>query len=484
MIKLIWKRVNKLHQSTYFSLHQTNRPPHFQTTLQLVVRHTHHMLHTHLSKLIPLQLSQMNQRDMLSPDTLSPPFVIRLSPNKINPDKLKELLIDHFENNCQKTIQLINCRSSLPKWNNNGQDYLIYVKDAETFTLLLDQKKWPDSIDNIPLTFPSSPAIPPQLSLLIKNVSLNVDFEDFCKDAKGRYPDIQNIIRMKNKFQNNIKLVKIELTSTILRDQLLKTKRIMINYITYDIDEYLAPASVLICSKCQGIGHFKKQCKQINETCRICSEQCTDLKVHRCTMIEKCVHCQQNHKSSSFQCPVIKSYRAELTRKLLKTNSQPTPLMPTATPGMSMSYNQVNFPSLLQPQPSWNKPMMDKIDDLLNKIGHVNAQLENISHKHDRFEKFMNERIQRDETMDQQIQDILTNSKEYKKNQDQMKTYVERHENIMMKLVLSMFDDLFSLISSLNQDKKGNTTDSDLRSKLESYLSQVKKTREGKDCIF
>ena len=68
---------------------------------------------------------------------------------------------------------------------------------------------------------------------------------------------------MKNKFQNNIKLIKLELTSVYVRDQLLNDKKILADYITYEIEEYLAPASVLICSKCMGIGHFKKQCTQI-----------------------------------------------------------------------------------------------------------------------------------------------------------------------------------------------------------------------------
>ncbi|CAF4374949.1 unnamed protein product, partial [Rotaria magnacalcarata] len=67
-------------------------------------------------------------------------------------------------------------------------------------------------------------------------------------------------------------MVKVELTSSSVRDELLNKKRIIVNYITYDIIEYLAPANVLICSTCMALGYFKKQCTQIKETCRTCGD--------------------------------------------------------------------------------------------------------------------------------------------------------------------------------------------------------------------
>ncbi|CAF1535694.1 unnamed protein product, partial [Rotaria magnacalcarata] len=40
---------------------------------------------------------------------------------------------------------------------------LLYVKDVESFTNLLDYKKWPITLDNNSFTVPSTPSIPPQL---------------------------------------------------------------------------------------------------------------------------------------------------------------------------------------------------------------------------------------------------------------------------------------------------------------------------------
>ncbi|CAF4895753.1 unnamed protein product, partial [Rotaria sp. Silwood2] len=57
---------------------------------------------------------------------------------------------------------------------------------------------------------------------------------------------------------------------------------------------------------------------------------------------------------------------------------------------------------------------------------------------------------------------------------------IERHENLFMKLIVPMFEDLFGLIASQNQDKKGNILDPDpdLKLKLERYLIQMKKAKE------
>ncbi|CAF4572569.1 unnamed protein product [Rotaria socialis] len=134
-----------------------------------------------------------------------------------------------------KQDTLINCRLSSHILSDNEYDILIYVKDAH----------WPKVIGNKDFSFPSTPAIPPQLCLLIKNVDLRIDFDEFFNDIHTNYPHIKNIIRMKNKFQNDIKMVKVELTSSSARDELLDQKRIIVNYITYDIIEYLAPANVL-----------------------------------------------------------------------------------------------------------------------------------------------------------------------------------------------------------------------------------------------
>ncbi|CAF4272321.1 unnamed protein product, partial [Rotaria magnacalcarata] len=191
-----------------------------------------------------------------------PPHIVRFNVNKIVISKFKEVIIHHFQSNYDINVEIANCRISSLKCSTNEIDVLLFVKDPTSFAFLLDHTKWPDKICDEKFKFPLVPSIPPQLSLIIKNV----------------YPDVRNVIRMKNKFGNIIKLVKLELTSPKSRDDLLKNKNFFINYICYDVDEYLAPVNVLICSKCCAIGHFRRQCPEKNETCKSCGETHKDLK--------------------------------------------------------------------------------------------------------------------------------------------------------------------------------------------------------------
>ncbi|CAF2134540.1 unnamed protein product, partial [Rotaria magnacalcarata] len=176
-----------------------------------------------------------------------PPFIIRFNVGRITSNQIKEGLTFHCNKKFQMEINILNCRLS-NRSSNNEYDFFLFLKDASLFSFLLDTNHWPNTFDNTNYTFPYSPSIPPQLSLIIKNVDLRLDFKDFSNEIKTNYPQVKNVIRLKNKFNNEIKLVKLELSSATVREELLLKKKITIGYIVYDIDEYLAPANILICS--------------------------------------------------------------------------------------------------------------------------------------------------------------------------------------------------------------------------------------------
>ncbi|CAF4238846.1 unnamed protein product [Rotaria sp. Silwood2] len=409
-----------------------------------------------------------------------PPYILRFKSGKVTANQVKEGIIVYGKKNYQVEIQVANCRLSNFTNNNNEYDILLFIKDVFSFSHLLDQCHWPSMFGNEIYSFPSFPSIPPQLCLLIKNVDLRLDFGEFCSDVKALYPQVKNVIRMKKKLQNNIKLVKLELTSPSARKELLNMKKITINYITYDIDEYLASATVLICSKCLAIGHFK--CKQIKNTCKTCGEQYVDPKDHNCSQMDKCIRCQQNHKSNSLKCPVVKSFRAELTKKLLNLNDH------TAAPGSNnnirpFSYNTTDFPSLPTQQATTISPMMMKLDDLIMKMSEVKDHLANLALKHDKFEQFILEKNQNDERVNENINVLCKSVHELQKDVIQHSLLIERHENVFMKLLFATFENLFNVIAAQNQDNKGNPLDVDLKCKLERYRIQMKKAREGKQFI-
>ena len=414
-----------------------------------------------------------------------PPFIIRFNAGKVTSNQIKEGLTTFCNQKYQMEINILNCRLS-NRSSNNEYDFLLFLKDAYSFSFLLEQIHWPITFCNENYTFPYSPSIPPQLSLLVKNVDLNLDFNEFCQDIKTSYPQVKNVIRLKNKFNNDIKLVKLEFTSSSVRDELLIKRKITVDYIVYDIDEYLAPANILICSKCMGLGHFMKQCKQVKSTCRTCGECSDDLKLHICSNIEKCIHCGLNHKSNSLKCQVVKLFRSELTRKLLSSNNHSTSTNSKTVNNINNTnfrYINSNFPPMPASQLlqfSTNNPMLTKLDDLLEKITEVNNRFSSLELKYNNIEQFMIEKKESDSLVKENLNFLSKQSGELKKEVVHHGISIDRHEKLFMKLIVPMFDDLFFLIASQNQDKKGNPIDADLKLKLERYLIQMKKAKEGK----
>ncbi|CAF1590902.1 unnamed protein product [Rotaria magnacalcarata] len=152
-----------------------------------------------------------------------PPFIIRFNVGRITSNQIKEGLTSHCNKNFQMEINILNCRLS-NRSSNNEYDFLLFLKDASSFSFLLDTNHWPNTFGNTNYTFPYSPSIPPPLSLIIKNVDLRLDFKDFSNEIKTNYPQVKNVIRLKNKFNNEIKLVKLELSSATVREELLLEK--------------------------------------------------------------------------------------------------------------------------------------------------------------------------------------------------------------------------------------------------------------------
>jgi chemotaxis protein histidine kinase CheA len=166
-----------------------------------------------------------------------------------------------------------------------------------------------------------SPSIPPQLALVLPYVPLQIEWDDLVHELKVAHPGIINIVRLKNRAQQPVRAVKLELGSSKLRNDLLSTGEISAIHMKFKVVEYFAQANVLICSNCYGIGHFRKNCPQREEaTCKTCGDKCPDLKDHKCSGVAKCIHCGGPHNSNDTKCKVVKDYRAALTRNLLQKN--------------------------------------------------------------------------------------------------------------------------------------------------------------------
>ncbi|CAF1289161.1 unnamed protein product [Rotaria sordida] len=408
------------------------------------------------------------------------PFIIRFSTGNVKDKQAAEEITLFFKNEHQIDILFSNYRLSTFKCSSKEYDILLFVKDANSFTSLLDEDKWPPQIGSQYYTFPSSPTIPPQLSLIIKNVDFHTDINDFSSDLKTKFPEIINVIRLKNKFQQDIKIVKIEFVSTSARDQILAAGKININYRSYDVEEYIAPARVLICSKCCGIGHFKRQCTQSNETCKTCGLSFPDLKQHVCSNLPNCIHCGGEHLSNVVSCPVVKQYRAALTKKLLLTTNYNS----TSTVNC-FKYDSVQFPQLnpsLNPSIAGSHNMiLSKLNELATNMEKLNDNIFKITLCNEKFEKFMKDKIDSDKIIQQEINVLKNNDKALEVNQVQHELKLKRYENILVKLLMPMLDEMSKVVLILNHDQHGRPLDPGLKTNFEIIRTKLKLALEGKD---
>ena len=263
---------------------------------------------------------------------------------------------------------------------NNEHRILIFVENSESFAFLYNQENWPKSLAGYQYTT-KRPSIPPQLALVIPAVSLLVDWDDFTQELKNKYPDLVNVVRLKNQLQQPIRAVKLEFMSVKARHDILEANEITALHLKYKVVEFYAQANVLICSNCYGIGHFRKSCPQKDEaTCKTCGERSTNLKDHNCSGVTKCIHCSGAHVSNDPKCRIIQQYRANLTRNLLLNvipakhqSVEPGPLLnhyqslPTKT-SRGLSYANVVKMIPSNANTNSNDTITHKLDSILAKV--------------------------------------------------------------------------------------------------------------------
>jgi hypothetical protein len=334
------------------------------------------------------------------------------------------------------------------------------------------------------------PSIPPQLSCIVKNVDLRADFNEFTDEIKSKYPYVRNVIRMKNKFGNDIKLVKLELTSPKARADLLSLKKIYINYNCYAVDEYLAPINVLICSKCCGLGHFRRQCPEQTETCKSCGQSVMDVKTHRCSSVPKCKHCDGEHPSNSMKCSVVKSFRADLTRKLLNTNNvdlSSSASIPSSSIRNKVHINPSDFPRLSAPWVSTVNPMDSKLNDLISGLARVNESLTKLYESSQGFQRFIEEKNAHDLTIDKAIDQLKSTNCQLdsdltslKNNYHAVDESMQSHDNMFKNFLFPVLNDILKFISAMNIGKGGRPLDADLRSRIDRFRAQVDNAIDGK----
>lgn len=244
-----------------------------------------------------------------------PPIIVK-SAVLINERKTILDVVEYFKAEHDLKIDLAGHRLK------NGSDLLIFAANRETFAALYDEEKWPVNLKTNGCQLIRPNHLPPQFSVIIRNVATSQDTHQLLLEIQGEYPDVVNAFRISNREKMPTSIVRLDIKEVKTLDVLLKTKFLYASGMRYPVAEFIAPAKVLLCSKCFAIGHFRSACPSLLEICRVCGVSTPNGADHsiECGKQPKCVRCQGSHEANDNRCPEIKSYRAALTRTLLARN--------------------------------------------------------------------------------------------------------------------------------------------------------------------
>ncbi|CAF5163928.1 unnamed protein product [Rotaria magnacalcarata] len=332
------------------------------------------------------------------------PFIVHFKED-IRDKLVVEHLVKYAKEQCNNfDLRVLGYRRTQTNNTVDEYDVLVFVENTQSFAFLREVGNWPAQLVGKEYSR-KMPSIPPQLSGVIQNVAFNVDWDEFVQDLKRQYPQIVNVIQLKNRNLKDLKLVKVKFNSDTIRNEFLEGKYVYVHFMRYPVVEYMALAQVLICSRCMHIGHFQKNCPQKDEvTCKICGAICTDLKKHECHGIAKCIRCGGDHKSSDTKCPKVKDYRAALTRTLLSTRNQVQANQPVKNnPAFTIS----NFPRLDHLSPANTLTANDNHVDTIGMFEKLReTMIEEGKKTRESFDQLKEEMSQRNNAYEQELSNL------------------------------------------------------------------------------
>jgi hypothetical protein len=165
--------------------------------------------------------------------------------------------INHALNNCNFEVEAVAYRRE-PTENSNAYTIFILVRNSESFAFLYNRGNWFSTIVGVQFSTRSS-SIPPQLSLVLPSVSLQIDWNEFVEEFKKKqYLNIVNVIFLKNKAQQAIQAVKLEFRSAKLCDEILEAGEISIMHMKINLIEYFSQARYSSTSSAVKLGIFER----------------------------------------------------------------------------------------------------------------------------------------------------------------------------------------------------------------------------------
>ena len=185
------------------------------------------------------QQPEISQQAHRFPETrfAFPPFVIRFN-QEVDESTMINVLENHFSSTYAFNLEL-----AAHRLRGEGE-LLLFVNNRESFEIFFDDLKWPPSIGLLNYEKIGPTHLPPQFSIVLRNVPLNIETDDLLNTIEEEHLDALTIHRILNKDKRPASFVRVDIQSVKTIDEILKKRFIYVTNIRLAVSEYLAPAKV------------------------------------------------------------------------------------------------------------------------------------------------------------------------------------------------------------------------------------------------
>ena len=190
-----------------------------------------------------------------------------------------------------------------------GTTLKLGINDKEDYFNLISTEEWPASIMNISITIKKPKFIPDCFALVIRYIPRGMDYEHVKEEISRSIASAVNLKRIRYSYSRKTDDYRFLVKDLLEYNRALSVRRISIGNIMLPIIRFLEGNTLTYCTRCWCLGHMRNKCQAATDRCRICLQEITNIRVHKCSQQPRCAQCDDNHHSLSSQCESIKAYK-------------------------------------------------------------------------------------------------------------------------------------------------------------------------------